>query len=71
MGNLLSSYFPCMASPSSEPQNTIITIKSTSACCRGKIIQVKLDDEDKKEFEEIIYSFIEKLDKKENNISTV
>jgi hypothetical protein len=56
-----------------EPAKTTITIKSTSACCRGKIIQIKIDDEHKKEFNELIEQFVKKLDteKENNNISYI
>lgn len=71
MGNFISHIFPCMASATSDPPQTTITISSTSACCRGKIIQVTIDDEHKKEFEQIISDFVKKVDENKNNVSMV
>jgi len=56
----------------SEPQTTTITIKSTSACCKGKIIEVKIDEKHKQEFNEVIKNFIEKIEQdKDKNINIV
>ena len=38
---------------------TTITIRSTSACCRGKIIQIRLDDHQVKEFGDLIAKLVE------------
>lgn len=72
MGNILpifSSCFPCM-NKSSEPNTTTISIHSTSACCRGKLIQVTINKDDKQVFDEIIKDFIDKIDKK-NQVTMV
>lgn len=71
MGNLATKLFPCMTQTMGDPPTTTITIKSTSACCRGRIVQIKIDDEHKKEFNEIIKKFIEKVDKENNSVSLV
>lgn len=71
MGNLISYVFPCMTGATSESPNTTITIKSTSACCRGKIIKIKINDDNKKEFEETIKKLIDKFEIDKNNISSV
>jgi hypothetical protein len=66
MGNYLSSVFPCMRG-TGEAGQTTITVRSTSACCRGRIIQIKLDEEHKQEFDEIVKKFIEKTSDSKND----
>jgi hypothetical protein len=49
MGALISKVFPCMAvsipdDGSSQPDSIVVNIKSNSACCRGKTVQLKLDN---------------------------
>lgn len=67
--SIISSCFPCM-SKSTDPNNTTITIHSTSACCRGKLIQVTIDKSHKDEFDEIIKKFIEKISEENQTIKT-
>lgn len=67
MGNILKRFFPCMSGDSSQPETTTIKIISTSACCRGKIIEVQMDSSYKQEFNEIVNDFIEKIQLDKDN----
>lgn len=61
MGAALSAFktlFPCMGGAQGDAETTI-TIRSTSACCRGKIIQIRLDDHQVKEFGDLIAKLVE------------
>ncbi len=61
MGAALSAFktlFPCMGGAQGDTASTI-TIRSTSACCRGKIVQIRLDDHQIKELGDVISKLVE------------
>lgn len=54
----MRALFPCM-SGGSDGDTSTITVRSTSACCRGKIVQVRLDDEHMREISVLLSRLIE------------
>ncbi len=59
--SVLSTCFPCMKGEGEGGQTTI-TVRSTSACCRGEIRTITIKDEHLSEFKEIIEGFMKKLE---------
>lgn len=71
MGAALSgirALFPCMSGGGGDTSSTI-TVRSTSACCRGKIVQVRLDDQHIKELGDLLSRLVEQNTVKSNGQS--
>ena len=75
MGAYLScikTIFPCMSGQGDGTSTTTISIKSTSSCCRGKIVQLKLDNEQLKDLNAIVSQLVTTaLQDKESNLTVV
>lgn len=66
MGALLSKVFPCMSTTKGEPGNPdsiVIDIRSTSSCCKGKTVQLKLDSSQVSDLSRVIAELIESKNK--------
>lgn len=68
--SILSSCFPCMGGEGETGQTTI-TVRSTSACCRGEVRTISIKDEHLEEFREIIKNFIDKIEDKQSTVTQV
>ncbi len=71
MGNVLARIMPCMTSVATEgdptglgPGTVTLSITSTSSCCKGKTVQLKLNNEHVAEISKLMAELIAKNEEK-------